>query len=264
MNLRGKDNKIDEKDRNAIRERVIQHYNRLAPKYADLYEGRTRMTHFYKTRQKRVLEFLSEVTKGGKVVEVGCGPGYMAESIAGLGLHYIGVDISTGMIGACKDHYSKRVEIQFAVGDMQKLPFPSCCVDAVLCTGALEYLPNEEITIIEMARVLKKGGLFILSGINKWSPYNLWDRILYRKITGRRPKAIVHEYHDEKQYKDWFVRCDLSVNDIAYFDFNVFVPPLDKRFGNISVTCSGHLESHCRGMFRILGNGFLIAAIRTV
>ena len=260
----GKDPESDGADGNAIRDTVIQHYNRLAPQYFKLYEGRTRLTHFYRIRQTRVLNFLDEVAQGGRVLEVGCGPGYMAENIVVKDLQYSGVDISAGMIKLCKEHYSKIDTAQFSVGDIQHLAFSPSCFDAVLCIGALEYAPHEETAIKEMTRVLKAGGVYVLSGINKWSPYNLWDRLLYRKITGRRPAAIVHEYHDEKQYRELLARSDLRIKDIAYFDFDVFFPPLDRRLANIAVTCSEHLESCSRGWLRTLGNGFLIKAVKAI
>lgn len=251
-------------DEKAARDRVIQHYNRLAPRYSELYQGRTRLAHFYNIRQARVLEFLDGVAKGSRVLEVGCGPAYLAGNIVMKDMQYVGVDISTGMIELCKERNSKVDAAEFFVGDTQRLAFSSSCFDVVLCLGMLEYVPREEMAIKEMARVLRRNGTCIISGINKWSPYNTWDRLLYRKVTGRRPAAIVHEYHAEKGYRELLAHGSLRVEDVVYFDFNVFLPPLDRRIASMAVAASEKLEPCCRSRLRKLGNGFLIKCIKSM
>ena len=51
--------------------------------------------------------------------------------------------------------------------------------------GAMLF-SKERIAIREMARVVKPGGVFIISGITKWSPYNAWNRLVYRRIRRRK------------------------------------------------------------------------------
>jgi len=64
----------------------------------------------------------------------------------------------------------KRIGMDFAerkgvdvVGDVQKLPFDDCRFDMVLSTEVLEHVAQPEIVIKEAHRVLKEGGMLILS-----------------------------------------------------------------------------------------------------
>ncbi len=56
-------------------------------------------------------------------------------------------------------------------GDACTLPFGSAVVDAVVCLEALEFMPKAEAAVAEMVRVLKPGGLLLLSnrvGTDAW------------------------------------------------------------------------------------------------
>lgn len=92
----------------------------------------------------------------------------------------------------------------------------------------------------------------------------MWDRFLYRKVTGHRPVAIVHEYHGKEEYRKLVAHGDLRVLDVVYFDFDVFLPPLDRRLASMAVAASEKLEPCCRSWLRKLGNGFLIKCIKSL
>ena len=51
---------------------LVKHYDKLASTYTELYEGPTRLSHFYNIRRTRVFELLKDVA-AKKLLEVGCG-----------------------------------------------------------------------------------------------------------------------------------------------------------------------------------------------
>jgi ubiquinone/menaquinone biosynthesis C-methylase UbiE len=248
-------------DLSADESAVARHYDKLAASYSQLYEGQSRMAHFYNVRRRRVIELLKDVA-GKRVLEVGCATGQMVESLIARNNEYCGIDISSGMIAQCQKKFSHLANVHFAVGDTRNLGFPDCSFECALCLGMLEYVPDERTTISELARVLKPDGTLILSGLNTWSPYNAWDRLVYRRLTRRRPAAIVNEYHDENEYRAWLALEQLSIVDIVYFDFHLFLAPLDRRFARWAVSTSEQLELNGRGWARRLGNGFLVKAVK--
>jgi SAM-dependent methyltransferase len=91
-------------------------------------------------------------------------------------------------------------EVQVAC-DTEHLPFQDVCFDTVLCTQVLEHVPRPWVAAGEMARVLKPGGILILSCPQYWmlheiprdyfrfTPYGLrvlfpesnWDWIEHRQ-----------------------------------------------------------------------------------
>ena len=60
------------------------------------------------------------------------------------------------------------------------------------------------------------------------------------------------------------VRGDLRVLDVVYFDFDVFLPPLDRRLARMAVAVREKLELFGRSWLRKLDNGFLIKCIKTM
>jgi SAM-dependent methyltransferase len=50
------------------------------------------------------------------------------------------------------------------------LPYPNNSLDAVVCTASIEYLIYPEAVLAEVKRILRPGGLFIISFSNRWFP----------------------------------------------------------------------------------------------
>jgi ubiquinone/menaquinone biosynthesis C-methylase UbiE len=54
-------------------------------------------------------------------------------------------------------------EVDFRVGDAQRLPLPDARFDTVVCTFALCCIPDDRRALAEMSRVLRPGGLLLLA-----------------------------------------------------------------------------------------------------
>ena len=80
---------------------VRQVYDRIAPRYAELYEGVGPIPHFFQTRLKLVSALLAR-QQPGIVLDVGCGPGLLGDGLRSLGCRYVGADASVGMAHACR------------------------------------------------------------------------------------------------------------------------------------------------------------------
>lgn len=93
----------------------------------------------------------------GKLVDIGCGRMPYRKELEPLVDNYIGVDHPQ----VSKLYYSKQKPDVFA--DAKKLPFQNNTFDIALMLQVTEYLDNIEEAFKEAARVLKKGGLLILS-----------------------------------------------------------------------------------------------------
>jgi SAM-dependent methyltransferase len=72
---------------------------------------------------------------------------------------------------------------EFLVHDLNhtpRLPFSDAAFDAVICTVSVEYLTNPFEVFRDVARVLRPGGLFIVTFSNRWFPpkvIQLWEGI---------------------------------------------------------------------------------------
>ena len=92
----------------------------------------------------------------GKVVDIGCGNCPFKHLVNEKQAHYIGVDVAD----ADKWDYENSEIITY---DGKHLPFETASVDHFICTEVLEHVPDPHELIADMHRVLKKGGLGIVT-----------------------------------------------------------------------------------------------------
>jgi len=98
---------------------------------------------------------------GAKILDVGCGKGKDIVQLAKWGFEAYGLDISGFAINKIKENFSHK-NLHLYVGKAENLPFEDKFFDAVYCNRTLYHLSTEK-TILEINRVLKKGGLLLIS-----------------------------------------------------------------------------------------------------
>jgi SAM-dependent methyltransferase len=98
---------------------------------------------------------------GGRTwLDVGCGTGALTAAVLGTAdpaaVH--GVDSSEGFLA----HARREIDdprARFAVGDARALPFPEAHFDAVVSGLVLNFVPEPEAAVAELARVVAPGGV---------------------------------------------------------------------------------------------------------
>lgn len=91
------------------------------------------------------------------VLEVGCGEGELSERLQReLGVEVVAVDQSERMVELTR---ARGIDTQ--VGDAQDLPFTDASFDVVVAAWMLYHVPNLDLGLRELARVLKPGGRLV-------------------------------------------------------------------------------------------------------
>ena len=109
---------------------------------------------------------------GTAILDVGCGTGNFSLKLARLGCSVTGIDISEKMLGSARKKSRKEgFPAEFLLMDASDLRFADESFDAVVSMAALEFMQDQQKTLDEMFRVLKKGGKLLVGTINRESDW---------------------------------------------------------------------------------------------
>jgi SAM-dependent methyltransferase/glycosyltransferase involved in cell wall biosynthesis len=110
---------------------------------------------------------------GSKILDVGCGSGWLSEYFARLGYDVTGIDISDELIAMSRERVERvpydvdhetALRCRFLTQDIESAPLPEK-FDAVICYDSLHHFEDERKVFRHLAQMLDVGGLlFILEG----------------------------------------------------------------------------------------------------
>ena len=107
---------------------------------------------------------LASLPEGARVLDVATGTGLVAREIVRRrpDVRVIGADQSEPMVAGARtamDLEGATGRIALALGQAERLPFADASFDAVTFTYLLRYVEDPAATLVELARVLKPGGV---------------------------------------------------------------------------------------------------------
>jgi glycosyltransferase involved in cell wall biosynthesis/SAM-dependent methyltransferase len=110
---------------------------------------------------------------GARILDVGCGSGWLSEYFARLGYEATGIDISDDLIRMARDRvghvpydvdHETPLRCRFLTKDIEREPLPEK-FDAVICYDSLHHFEDERTVFRHLTAMLDVGGfLFILEG----------------------------------------------------------------------------------------------------
>jgi SAM-dependent methyltransferase len=101
------------------------------------------------------------------ILDVGCGPGFYSMLFGSKGYAVTGIDYSDKMVEVARKNAEDRgVDARFMVMDAQNLEFPDDSFDLVLSRDVFWCLEHPERAYSEILRVLRPGGMAIVSDGN--------------------------------------------------------------------------------------------------
>lgn len=119
------------------------------------------------------------------VLDVGCGTGGTMRSLAGLA-RFVGLDMSETAATLA----ASRTGNQILVSSVTELPFADRTFDGVLALDVLEHVKEHERAVAEIRRVLKQGGVLILTVPCHPSLFSEHDRALHHVRRYRRSEIL--------------------------------------------------------------------------
>lgn len=101
---------------------------------------------------------------GRDVVEVACGSGQGLGMLLQVARSVVAGDISEPTLARARRHYGDRLEL--LILDAENLPFDSASKDVIVIFEAIYYLQDARRFVAECRRVLRPGGLLLISTAN--------------------------------------------------------------------------------------------------
>ena len=108
-----------------------------------------------------------EFVAGKRALDIACGDGYGSAVLAETAAEVVGVDISAETVSSARAKYLDRPRLSFVEGDCRHLPFADGEFDVVVSFETIEHITAQEDFILEVRRVLRPGGVFIVSTPNQ-------------------------------------------------------------------------------------------------
>jgi ubiquinone/menaquinone biosynthesis C-methylase UbiE len=168
-------------------------------RWSETYE-RDSAARWLREVQTQALAALA-LNRNDVLLDVGCGTGAAVRDAAPHIRRAVGFDLSPGMIteAQARAQEAHLENVEFRVGDVSgPLPFEDGEFTALVCTTAFHHFPRPTDTIVEMSRVLARGGRLVIADANRRHPavfaLDLVLRVAQPSHVGfRSPARLMHD-----------------------------------------------------------------------
>jgi 2-polyprenyl-6-hydroxyphenyl methylase/3-demethylubiquinone-9 3-methyltransferase len=101
-----------------------------------------------------------------RVLDLGCGAGFLANYLAEQGHHVTGIDTTDESLAVARAH-DRTGTVRYERGDACALAYPRRSFDVVCAMDLLEHVEQPERVIAEAGRLLAPGGIFVFHTFNR-------------------------------------------------------------------------------------------------
>jgi 2-polyprenyl-3-methyl-5-hydroxy-6-metoxy-1,4-benzoquinol methylase len=160
----------------------------------------------FKARLRAIEECLAgRDLHGQHWLDAGCGSGTLARYLFEDGADVLGVDAAEEMITLARElaiamHDEPTRQLRFEhITTIAHLPLADQSLDGILCSSVLEYVPDPAACLTEFARVVRPGGLVVVSVANRNSLVRKAQLAAHRlgRILGQRWCAFLDYSHND-------------------------------------------------------------------
>jgi SAM-dependent methyltransferase len=125
-------------------------------RYTPELDGHIRLEHWH-----RYL-LAGDLAAGKRVLDIACGEGYGSDHLARVAASVVGVDIDAAAVGHAARRY-RRPGLEFRQGSCTAIPLEDHSIDLAVSFETLEHHGEHAAMLLELRRVLKPGGLLLIS-----------------------------------------------------------------------------------------------------
>lgn len=151
-----------------------------------------------------------------KILDVGCGGGFLTNELARAGHDVTGVDLSGESLAVAHRHDETK-SVKYQVADAYSLPFADASFDVVSALDFLEHIEDPARAIKEFSRVLKPGGKFFFHTFNR-SPFTWLVAIKFVEwLIPKTPKNmhVLHLFVKPSELKKYAEAAGMQVQEMT-------------------------------------------------
>jgi ubiquinone/menaquinone biosynthesis C-methylase UbiE len=156
----------------AMQQQSASHFDfdKVADSYDRWYDS-ARGAMYDRLEKQAFGGLLPDITKGNRLLEVGCGTGHWSRYFSDKGFEVTGIDVSIEMIKIAKAR--NIANSHFQVADGESLPFADNSFDVAAAIATLEFVRDAEVVVREMVRcTYKLGGRLLIGVLNELARLN--------------------------------------------------------------------------------------------
>ena len=163
--------------------------------------------------------------KGKKVVDVGCGGGILAESMALKGANVLGIDMGKAPLSVASLHkLESGAELDYQQITAEELADKEAGkYDVVTCMEMLEHVPDPASVIAACSKLVKPDGHVFFSTINRNPKSYLFAIVGAEYIMQMLPKGT-HDYSKfikPSELEEWARAADLHLRELTGMSYNL-------------------------------------------
>ena len=174
-----------------------------------------------------------------KVLDVGCGPGNMLAALSSYNPKLlIGVDTDQIFLLYAREKTENilkptAIHPSFLQGTLPTLPFQDETFDLVTCFLVMPHVPDDEIAITELTRVLKSGGTLAISGHGLGFPLRYLKRFKLKPLQ-MYLASIIYRFTGRKLILNTLQNSRKICNLLGYLGMEIDVKHCKRVFGCIA------------------------------
>src|SRR5262245_6875082 len=182
-------------------ENVRDHFNRMAQTFITNYSNSPDFKERLEVWRRSIEKSVARIPAQSLCLDMGCGDGSISRYAARLGLRVIGFDQSEAMLALARRRAVEEGVTSHTEYVPASLPFSEQLVKSyensaglIICSSVMEYIDDYEAVMCQFHRMLRNGGILLLSLPNRLSMQRIVERTI-RRFVASRDSYLQHQRH---------------------------------------------------------------------
>ena len=212
------------------REDLISHYQTQEGDIDEkAFNSNILVQRYFQQRKTNMIRKYLENSKPDVLLDIGCGSGVQLRELQQVtGGISIGMDINRNVLRYARSRNLPNTE--FIQADVHHLPIKSSSVRVIVCAEIIEHLPEPQMMLDEINRVLKPGGEVVITTPNECSIWGLYE--FFWDVLGRgRDYGRTHlKFFTVRELQYHFGNFSTCSSETIFF-----LSPLFALFNNMTI-----------------------------